>query len=225
MSYINIAVDGHSASGKSTVCDLVAKKLNINHLSSGALYRAIALYLIRNNIDYKIFLKGEENFIDIKKILKGVKLNVTFENFVQKIILNNEDVTNLLNTSEISFLASNISQNILVRELVMEVQKKLAKTQNIIIDGRDITSVVLKNSKNKFFITASIDSRAKRRYLQYNKKIPLKKIKQELLERDFKDETREISPLKIEKDAIIIDTTNLTTEKTVDKLIDLIKLS
>lgn len=224
MEYINIAVDGHSGSGKSTVCDMLARKLNINHLSSGGIYRAIALYLSENNIDYnKYLLKDEKIQKEIEKELKDCNIKVKFENFVQKIILNNIDVTDNLNTEKISDISSIISQNLQVRELVKKVQLNLAKTQDIIIDGRDITSEVLKNAKYKFFLTASIDVRAERRYLQYNKTISLDKIKKYLIERDYRDEHRDICPLNIVGDAIVIDSSNLNLEETVNKMLSYIK--
>ncbi len=224
MEYINIAVDGHSGSGKSTVCDMLARKLNINHLSSGGIYRAIALYLSENNIDYnKYLLKDEKIQKEIEKELKNCNIKVKFENFVQKIFLNNIDVTDNLNTEKISDISSIISQNLQVRELVKKVQLNLAKTQDIIIDGRDITSEVLKNAKYKFFLTASIDVRAERRYLQYNKTISLDKIKKYLIERDYRDEHRDICPLKIVSDAIVIDSSNLNLEETVNKMLSYIK--
>ena len=224
MEYINIAVDGHSGSGKSTVCDMLARKLNINHLSSGGIYRAIALYLSENDIDYnKYLLKDEKTQKEIEKELKNCDIKVEFENFVQKIILNNVDVTDSLNTEKISDISSIISQNLIVRELVKKVQLNLAKTQDIIIDGRDITSEVLKNAKYKFFLTASIDVRAERRYLQYNKTISLDKIKKYLIERDYRDEHRDICPLKIVSDAVVIDSSNLNLEETVNKMLSYIK--
>lgn len=225
MEYINIAVDGHSASGKSTICDLLAKKLNINHLSSGGIYRAIALYFLQNKIDYNKYVSNdEENLKKVEKELKNCKIDIKFDNFIQKIFLNDKDVTDELNTDEISNISSIISQNLYVREFVKNIQINLASTQNIIIDGRDITSEVLKDTKYKFFVTASIEKRAERRYLQYNKKVPLDKIKEYLTMRDYRDEHRDICPLKIVKDAIIIDSTNLTIDETVDKMLSYIKI-
>jgi len=201
--YYSIAIDGPSASGKSSVSKLLAKKLNINHLSSGALYRAIAYYLIQNNIN--------ENLVE------------NYLNQIELIFLNNEDITDKLQTNEISTLSSIISQNKAVREFVKEIQINVSENQNIIIDGRDIASVVLPNSKYKFFITASIKARAKRRYLDYKKKIPLRKIEQDIKTRDERDVNRDISPLIKTKDAILINSSNLTLEETVDKILNYIK--
>ncbi|MBE5746076.1 MAG: (d)CMP kinase [Clostridiales bacterium] len=211
--YYSIAIDGPSASGKSSVSKLLAKKLNINHLSSGALYRAIAYYLIQNNIN--------ENLVE--NYLNQIEIKVKFKNFHQLIFLNNEDITDKLQTNEISTLSSIISQNKAVREFVKEIQINVSENQNIIIDGRDIASVVLPNSKYKFFITASIKARAKRRYLDYKKKIPLRKIEQDIKTRDERDVNRDISPLIKTKDAILINSSNLTLEETVDKILNYIK--
>lgn len=211
--YYSIAIDGPSASGKSSVSKMLAKKLNINHLSSGALYRAIAFYLNENKI----------NPNEVEKNLNKINIKVKFENFHQMIILNGEDVTEKLNTSEISLLSSIISQQKEVREYVKNIQLDLTKKQNIIIDGRDIGSVVLPNSKYKFFVTASIEARAKRRYLDYDKKMTLKEVEEDLRLRDERDKNREICPLKQAKDAVLIDSTNLTLEQTVDKILKYIK--
>ena len=224
MKFLNIAVDGVSGSGKTTICDILAKKLGINHLSSGAIYRAIALYIIKTNINYLGYINNNKQMqIQVKEDLKNCNIEVKFDNFIQKIYLNKVDCTNLLNTNEISNVASIISQNHTVREMVKEIQLKLASTQDIIIDGRDITSEVLVDADFKFFITASIDVRAERRFLQYNKKVPLEEIKKELAERDYRDEHREISPLKIVKDAIIIDTTNINVDDAINKMLYYIK--
>lgn len=220
MDFLNIAVDGHSASGKSTVCDILARKLNINHLSSGGLYRAISLYLKDNNLDYLKYTNNDEFTLNyVKNELKNINIEVKFENFVQKIILNGTDVSNKLQTNEVSKIVSIVAQNLEVREFVKKIQLHLAKTQNIIIDGRDITSEVLKDAKYKFFITASIKARAERRYLQYNKTIPLKTIEKDLQDRDYQDEHRTLSPLKIVDDAIVIDSSNQTIEETVNEIL------
>ncbi len=218
MNKLVIAVDGPSASGKSTICDILGEKLGINHLSSGALYRAIALYCKQNNIDADMFTDEKETN-KIKNILNNIKLEVEFDNFKQQIFLNNQNVTNLLNTNEISLLTCKISPNKLVREKIKVCQKNLAKQGSIIIDGRDITSEVLKDCKNKFFVTASVDVRAERRYEQYNKKISLDEIKKDLELRDYQDTHRKIAPLKIVDDAVVVDSSNLTIQQTVDEII------
>lgn len=213
MKYFSIAVDGPSASGKSSICKVLAKRLNINHLSSGSLYRAISLYLINNNI------KDTE----VEKYLNKINIEVKFVNFLQKIYLNSVDVTEKLETNEISMLSSKISPINCVREYVKNIQRSLTKTQNIIIDGRDITSVVLKDAKYKFFLTASVEVRAKRRYLQYGKTIPLQKIIDDIKLRDERDYSRKISPLIKTPDSIEIDCSNLNLEQTVEEMLKYIE--
>lgn len=224
MKTVTIAIDGPSASGKSTVCDRLAKKLNINHLSSGALYRALTLFLIENRFDFNNLDSGK---IDDEKafnnLLKKAKIEVKFDNFVQKIFLNGKDVTDELNSEQISINSSIISQLKSVREFVKKVQVNLAKKESIILDGRDITSEVLKNSKNKFFITASVDVRAKRRHLQ-NPQESYEKIKEDIILRDERDKSRELCPLKIVPDAIVIDSSNLTIDETVDIILEKLKI-
>lgn len=224
MKTITIAIDGPSASGKSTVCDGLAKRLNINHLSSGALYRALTLFLIENNFDFNNLECGK---IDDEKIfnnlLKKAKIEVKFDNFMQKIFLNGKDVTDKLNSEQISINSSIISQLKSVREFVKKIQVNLAKKESIILDGRDITSEVLKNSKNKFFITASVDVRAKRRHLQ-NPQESYEKIKEDIILRDERDKSRELCPLKIVPDAIVIDSSNLTIDETIDIILEKLKI-
>lgn len=219
---IVIAVDGPSASGKSTVCDAVAKRLNINHLSSGALYRAITLFTNQNSISENIFVNNEENLIG--EVLDKIEIKVEFNNFIQKIYLNGVDCTDLLNTNEISNKVGLISQNRLVREFVKKIQTSLAKKGNIIIDGRDITSVVLNDCKNKFFITASTKVRAERRFNQYNKTISLKKIENDIIMRDNLDKNRKLAPLIVVDDATVIDNSNLSVEETVEEIIKNLKV-
>lgn len=213
MEKLVIAVDGPSASGKSTVCDLLAKKLNINHLSSGSLYRAVALYLYENNIDY------DKN---IEKYLKDINIDVVFENYIQKIFLNNEDVTSKLNQEIISTISSIISKKEYVRDFIKSLQLMLANEMDIIIDGRDITSVVLKDAKYKFYIDASCEERARRRFLQQQQKISYEQILEDIISRDKRDMERELCPLIKTDDSIVINTDNLTIEEVVEKMYKII---
>ncbi len=213
MEKLVIAVDGPSASGKSTVCDLLAKKLKINHLSSGSLYRAVALYLYENNIDY------DES---IEKYLKDINIDVVFDNYIQKIFLNNEDVTSKLNQEIISTISSIISKKEYVRDFIKSLQIMLANKMDIIIDGRDITSVVLKDAKYKFYIDASCEERARRRFLQQQQKISYEQILEDIISRDKRDMERELCPLIKTDDSIVINTDNLTIEEVVEKMYKII---
>ena len=213
MEKLVIAVDGPSASGKSTVCDLLAKKLKINHLSSGSLYRAVALYLYENNIDY------DES---IEKYLKDINIDVVFDNYIQKIFLNNEDVTSKLNQEIISTISSIISKKEYVRDFIKSLQIMLANKMDIIIDGRDITSVVLKDAKYKFYIDASCEERARRRFLQQQQKISYEQILEDIISRGKRDMERELCPLIKTDDSIVINTDNLTIEEVVEKMYKII---
>jgi len=213
MEHFTIAVDGPSGSGKSTICKHLSQKLKINYLSSGSLYRAIALYLIKNKIPLE----------DVVKHLDKINIRVEFINFAQIIYLNNIDVTNNLHNSEISNITSLISQKIEVRDFVKKIQQNLVKNQSIIIDGRDIASEILPNSKYKFFVTASVEARAERRYLQYNKQEKLEDIINDIISRDERDKNRKISPLHKTEDSILVDSTNMNIEETINFILDYIE--
>jgi len=213
MKYFTIAVDGPSGSGKSTICKHLSQKLKVNYLSSGSLYRAIALYLINNKI----------NLEDVTKYLDKINIEVKFDNFAQIIYLNNENVTNLLHNSQISNITSIISQKLEVRDFVKQIQLNLVSNQSMIIDGRDITSEILPNSKYKFFVTASVEARAERRYLQYNKTEKLEDIINDIISRDERDKNRKISPLHKTEDSILVDSTNMTIDETINFILDFIE--
>jgi len=217
MKKISIAIDGPSASGKSTISRSLAKKLKIHHLSSGSIYRAVALYMIRNNIQ-------PENFNE--SILKNINIEIKFEKDNQLTILNGEDVTKLLNTEQISIVSTQFASILSVREFTKQIQRDLAEQMSLIIDGRDITSVVLPNADYKFFLTASKKIRAKRRYEDYkrqNMKITFKEVYENLIKRDEMNENRKYGSLIKTKDSILINCSNLTIEQTVDKMLTYIK--
>ena len=201
-----IAVDGPSGSGKSTISKKIAEILGISYIDTGAMYRILALYLKENNLEFR------------KEILKNINIKQEKNIFY----LNGRDVSKLIRENDIAKMASDISKLKEVREYMVEEQRKLGKEKSIILDGRDITTVVFPNADYKFYLTASLEQRAKRRYLENNKvdfEVLLKKKKK----RDYQDSTRENSPLKIAKDAIIIDTTNMTEKEVVNKILNIIK--
>lgn len=215
---LNIAVDGTSASGKSTICEMLAKKLNILHLNTGALYRSYALYFILNNLP----IKSPD---DADKFFEKIHIKVSFESKMQINLLNDKDITTLLNNPHVAEYSSIISQNQKVRNKIKEIQLNLANNNDILIEGRDIGSEIIPNAKFKFFITASLEERARRRYIQLkeiDKNIKYEDILNSLKERDFKDMNRKISPLIIPNDAIIIDTTNKTIDEAVNLMYEII---
>lgn len=220
MKTISVAIDGPSASGKSTISKLLAKKLGFYHLSSGAIYRAIALYMIENKISVENY---NENIL--KKIDVQIKFN---KNCEQLVYLNKKDVTNLLETEQISKVSTMFASILTIREYTKKIQRDLASKHNIVIDGRDVTSVVLKDANYKFFLTASKKVRAKRRYEDYKRrgiKITYKEVYNNLVKRDDANEHREYGSLIKTKDSILINSSNLTIEQTVDKMYSYIRKS
>ncbi|MDU7497038.1 (d)CMP kinase [Sneathia sanguinegens] len=201
-----IAVDGPSGSGKSTISKKIAEILGISYIDTGAMYRILALYLKENNLEFR------------KEILKNINIKQEKNIFY----LNGRDVSKLIRENDIAKKASDISKLKEVREYMVEEQRKLGKEKSIILDGRDITTVVFPNADYKFYLTASLEQRAKRRYLE-NNKVDFEVLLEDMKKRDYQDSTRENSPLKIAKDAIIIDTTNMTEKEVVNKMLDIIK--
>ena len=215
-----IAIDGPSGSGKSTLAKGAAKALNIMYLDTGAMYRTCALCSIKTGVD----TKDEEA---VKKMLGSMKLEIKFQDGVQHMILNGEDVTGSIRTEEVSKAASNISTWPFVRTVMVEIQRKIAADQSFVVDGRDIGSVVLPNAKYKFFLTASAEARAKRRFLELTQKGDNNQTYEDVLKdiiwRDKQDSERAASPLVKVDDAVEIDTSDIGIEETLDLLLSYIK--
>jgi len=210
-----IAIDGPAGSGKSTTARLVAKKLHISYLDTGSMYRAVTLYFINNN--YAL------DAVNVTKSMNNINLDVSDSADKESIILNGVDVTPNLRTLEVSRLVSSISSNNLVRKKMVEIQRKISSNKSIVVDGRDIGTVVFPNADYKFFITASIEERARRRFEQLNienNDQTIDSIMKEIESRDQLDSTREISPLKKASDAILIDTTYLGIDEQVNLILN-----
>ena len=202
MAKINIAIDGPSGVGKSTIADIVADKLNYVHLDTGAMYRCVAYYVL-------------------KKALSDLK--ISFQN--DHVYLNGEDVTKEIRTNDISMMASKTSAVPMVRQKLVDLQKEIAKSKGYILDGRDICTVVLPDAEVKIFMNADAKARAQRRYDEYiNKGIDAdyETIYQDIIARDYQDSHRKISPLKKADDAIEIDTSHLTIDEVVDAVLNII---
>ncbi|NLJ89135.1 MAG: (d)CMP kinase [Epulopiscium sp.] len=218
MGHFAIAIDGPAGAGKSTIAKLVAKKLNIIYVDTGAMYRAVALYCIENSIDYN---SKEE----VKKVLDNIDIKITHKDNNQRIILNNKDVTDLIRSTEVSKGSSAVATIYAVRIKMVEIQRNIAKNNSVVMDGRDIGTYVLPNAKIKVFLTASVDERAKRRHkelIEKGIKCDFEQIKKDIEERDKNDSTREFAPLKKADDAVEIDTTKLNIEEVVEKIIELL---
>ena len=214
MEKINIAIDGYSACGKSTTAKLVAQRLNYTYVDTGAMYRGITAYVLQNNIP-------EEQIT--KDFFKNIKLEYYYENGTPKIIINGKDYTEFLRLPEVSRKVSDISAIPAVREYLVPLQQEMAKQKGVVIDGRDIGSVVMPDAELKVFMTAAINTRAERRYKELKEKgvdITLDEVKQILLEKDKKDTQRKISPLIKVPGARVLDTTNLTIDEQVNKIIE-----
>ncbi len=216
---ISIAIDGPSGSGKSTISKILSKKLGFINLDTGALYRAVAYYFFKNNIDYT-----HEN---LSEILKNLNIKVVHKNFVQHTYLNGEDVSDYIRSPEISLIASKISSFPEVREYFLNFQRNFAKEHNVIMDGRDIGTVVLPNADLKIFLTASKEARAQRRYNQLSKssrdEISFQKVLDSISERDYNDIHRSNSPLIPAKDAVKFDNSELDLWETINHLLYVIK--
>ncbi|NYB73546.1 (d)CMP kinase [Sedimentibacter hydroxybenzoicus DSM 7310] len=211
-----IAIDGPSGAGKSTVAKLLSNKLNFEYIDTGAMYRALAYKAYINKIDIH-----EENSDKISKMLNST----TVDYYDNNIYLDGQNVEGLIRDELISINASKISTLAIVRNKMVDLQRKIAENKNVILDGRDIGTVVFPNADYKFFVTASEEVRAVRRYNQLvvsNKDIILENILADIKKRDEKDSSRKISPLRIADDAILIDTSDMSLEETVNKLVDII---
>lgn len=204
-----LAIDGPVASGKSTISKLLAKKLNWTHIDTGSLYRTVAFASQQ--------LKVDENDQKAFKFIKNLKIKLQDE----KIFLDGKDISKAIRTHEMSRLASKISTYPLVRELLFDLQVKLSKSGNVVMDGRDIGTVIMPHADLKIFLNADPHERAKRRYLEDSSK-SLAEIEKDLIARDYQDSHRKIAPLKKADDAIEVDTTNLSIVEVVDKIISII---
>jgi cytidylate kinase len=211
-----IAIDGPGGAGKSTIAKLLAKKLNYLHLDTGAMYRAVTLAAINENID----------FDDKEKLIKlAKKISITF-NKNGEIILNDKNVSQEIRSSEVNAHVSKIAAVKGVRKVLVEKQQSLAQKNRVVMDGRDITTVVLPEAEHKFFLTASLAERAKRRYQEVKSKnsdADLEEIKKSIARRDKLDSEREHSPLKKAEDAVLIDTTEFSIDEVLEKMISLIE--
>ena len=213
--YEIITLDGPSGAGKSTIAKLVAKRLSFKYLDTGAMYRAVTLYMIKHNINI-------DNNDEVISALNN--LNIHFDND-GRIYLDNEDVTEAIRSIEVVNLVSKVSSISVVRQNMVSLQRKIAEGGNYVVDGRDIGSVVFPDSKYKFYMDASLDERAKRRHaeeISKGKNITYEEVRESIRKRDEFDSNREDSPLVVPKNANIIDTTSMTIDDVVEKITNVI---
>ena len=215
----SIAIDGPAGAGKSTIAKNVSKELGVIYVDTGAMYRAMALYMIREGVSAEVAAAISEK-------CRSAGIIIDFIDGVQQVILNGENVSGLIRTEEVSAMASKSSVNADVRKKLVELQRKLASEKSVVMDGRDIGTVVLPNADVKIYLTASSAVRAKRRYdelIAKGEQCDLAQIEADIIERDHRDMTREISPLKQADDAVLVDTSDMNIEEVTAKLLEIVK--
>lgn len=215
MKHYSIAIDGPAGAGKSTIAKMVAKHLNFIYVDTGAMYRALGLYFIRNNI-------ASTDKEKIEKSCDSVDITIEYLNDEQQVFLNGENVSGLIRTEEVGNMASASSVFPLVRLKLVELQRNLAKKVDVVMDGREIGTFVLPGADLKIFLTAGSMERAKRRFLELKKRgisADINEIEKDIVERDMRDMNREFAPLKQADDAILIDSTNMTINEVADTII------
>lgn len=215
-----IAIDGPAGAGKSTIARIISETLNILYLDTGAMYRTVALKAIREGID-------TQSHDELKKMIENIDIKVSYSDNRQHIFLDGEDVTELIRTPEISIGASNVAVVPEVRVKMVEIQRQIASENSLVMDGRDIGTYVLPDAKYKFFLNASVEERARRRYKEQLAKgmtgVSLEEVKKDIEYRDKNDSSRVFAPLCKAPDAIEIDTTQMSIENVVDKILEYIK--
>lgn len=215
----SVAIDGPAGAGKSTIAKKVAKEKDFIYIDTGAMFRAMAVYFLRCGI-------AADDHEKISEAVKDVNVTISYVNGEQQVFLNGENVTGQLRTEKVGNMASASSVNGDVRKKLLELQRKLAVTANVVMDGRDIGTVVLPNADVKVYLTASVEVRAQRRYKELIEKglsADLEQIKKDIEERDYRDMNRDIAPLRQAEDAVLVDSSYMTIDESVQAILDLIK--
>lgn len=215
----NIAIDGPAGAGKSTIAKRVAKEIGAIYVDTGAMYRAIALYLIRQGVK-------EEEEEKMEALCKEANVTLAYEDGQQQVLLNGENVSAYIRTEEVSRMTSVSSAKKGVRASILDLQRSLAKTTQVVMDGRDIGTVILPDARVKIYLTASVEARAKRRFDELTAKGEnwnLEEIKAMIRERDERDMNRETAPLRQAEDAVLVDTSDMSIEEVTAKLIEIYK--
>ena len=219
MNYISVAIDGPSGAGKSTVARAAAMKLCYVYVDTGAMYRAIGLAVCRKGV-------SGEDAAGITAALRGIEIALRYENGTQHVLLCGEDVSDAIRTPEIAYYASKVSAVPEVRRFLLDLQRNMAKKSNILMDGRDIGTVILPDAQVKIFLTASAKCRAERRYRELIAKgqdVTLERVLSDIESRDEQDRTRAIAPLRQAEDAVLLDTGNLTLEESIEAVLRIIR--
>lgn len=213
----NIAIDGPAGAGKSTIARAVAKKLDFIYVDTGAMYRAMALYFMRNGIE-------SSDEAAIAKACKDIHISIRYEDQMQQVLLNGENVSGLIRTEEVGNMASACAGYAVVRATLLQLQRDLAASENVLMDGRDIGTCVLPDADAKIYLTASSHVRAVRRYKELVEKgqtCNLEEIEQDIIDRDYQDMQREIAPLRQAEDAVLLDSSDMTIDQVIDRIIEI----
>lgn len=216
---ISVAIDGPAGAGKSTIARKAAKELGYIYVDTGALYRAIGLYALKHQVSM-------EEPQALERMLTGLRVDLRFIDGEQRVLLCDEDVSDQIRTPEVSMAASKVSAAPCVRQFLFQLQRDMAENHNVIMDGRDIGTVVLPQAQVKIFLTASPEARARRRYeelLQKGQRVDYEAVLSDIKQRDDQDTHREIAPLVPAKDALLVDTTDLDLAQSIERVIQLIK--
>ena len=215
----NIAIDGPAGAGKSTIAKRAAKELSFIYVDTGAMYRSIALGLLRGDIDI-------EDTQALEKALEQIEVSIGYENHEQQVFLNQENVSGLIRTEEVSRMASAASAKPQVRAKLTELQRSLARREDVLMDGRDIGTMILPDAQLKMYLTASVHTRALRRYkelIERGEDCSLEDIEKDIEERDYRDMHRETAPLCQAEDAVLVDSSEMTIDEVVERIISLAK--
>ncbi len=215
----NIAIDGPAGAGKSTIAKKVAKELSFIYVDTGAMYRAMAYYLLKNNVN-------AEDIRELEEKCEGADISICYQDGEQQVFLGEENVTAYLRAEEVGRMASVSSANGKVREKLLSLQRNLAAQHDVVMDGRDIGTTILPNADVKIYLTASADTRAKRRYLELTEKgetCDIEEIRQDIIERDERDMHREVSPLRQAEDAVLVDSSQMNIEEVKDAIVGIYK--
>lgn len=210
----NIAIDGPAGAGKSTIAKRVAKELGFIYVDTGAMYRTIALYLLTKQVDC-------EQEDQLAAALDNIEISIAYENGEQQMLLNGENVTGRIRTEEVGQMASRSSAKPIVRAKLLALQRSMAASSDVLMDGRDIGTMILPDAQLKIYLTASTAARAKRRYLELQEKgetCSLEEIEKDMEERDYRDMHRETAPLRQAEDAVLVDSSDMTIQQVVERI-------
>lgn len=213
---MNIAIDGPAGAGKSTIAKMAAKKLGYIYVDTGAMYRAIALYLIKNNID----VNNEDM---VSAACEEIEVEITYENGLQQVYLNGENVSSQIRQEQVGNMASKAAAKKTVRDKLLSLQREIAASSDVIMDGRDIGTFVLPNAELKIYLTASVETRSKRRYDELAARggnPDIRQIEEDIRQRDYQDMHRDIAPLRQAEDAVYLDTSDMNIEEVVNFICD-----